>query len=149
MAVTPIDFSNGLSADELEERDHGGHTSLWVEALNELLAGVREGRGKYNTLYKIGEFRNASGATTAIRALKKRNDLPNAQFDLKAVTVRVRDENGDLVYEDVTRKDKDGNKVTKRVVKRTSELWAAVVSEDDDIDGESDWRDYYEDDAEH
>ena len=159
MARTPIDFTSGLDKAELITRNDGGHTSLWIGVLAELVNGVKNGPGEYGKMYKIGDFSNASGARTTIRNLTKREDLPG-EFEMDSVVVDVRDDDGNLVYEQKTVKvrdddgdvvtDKDGNEVTKtaNVVKRVSELWAAVVEPEDgdDADGD-DEPDDVEDDA--
>lgn len=121
-----IDFSAGLSLAEVQEAAVlGTNKSTWVKTLTALAEGVRNGQGKYDTFYKVGTFKNPSGAQTAIRGITKdhADELP-AEFDLRPVV------------------KPDPNDASKRV----SYLYAAVVApeglddegdpDEDDLDDE-------------
>lgn len=100
-----IDFSNGKTPEDLNVVNEA--RSALISDLKALRAGVEAGDGEYGVFYKLREYKNPSGATTARRGLIKRaDDLPGT-FEFRKVTFEV-DETG-----------KDGKP------KRHSELWAA------------------------
>lgn len=104
-AARSIDFGTSRTAADLDVENAASRSS-WVRRLEELLEGVVNGAGQLDTFYLIGEFSTAGGARTVIRSVSNR-PLP-AAFDLRARVTR----------------GEDGQ--------RTSELWAAVVSENAD-----------------
>lgn len=116
MANLNIDFDAGLDlADVQKEATLGSNKSTWVKALTALAIGVEEGKGEYGKFYRIGEFKNASGAATAIRTIEtKFADVLPAAFDLRPVQKPN--------PEDST--------------KRVSFLYAAVVKDEVDEDEE-------------
>jgi len=109
-----IDFSTGLTLEQVEvQATLGTAKSTWVKTLTNLSEAAKAGQAEYDMFYKVGTFKNQSGAQTAIRGIKNdhADELP-AAFDLRPV-VKV-----------------DPNDANKRI----SELWAAVAAPDDEED---------------
>lgn len=100
-----VDFEQGLSARELDG-EKGSERSMWVRRLKEFRADIDRGLGKRDMYYRIGQFKNETGARTAIRNLQKRNLDWLEEFSLKSR----------ITY------DEKG--------KRVSEMWVALMSEE-------------------
>jgi hypothetical protein len=99
--VPAIDFEAGCDREDLVA-ERTALRSKWATTLMALSEGVDAGQGQLDTFYRIGTFTVDSGATTAIRGIRKRDP---ELLDAYALEPRI------VV-------DAEGN--------RSSELWAAV-----------------------